>query len=145
MKDKLNLGCGFDILEDYHNVDINGVCDERVDLSVYPWPWSDGSFVHILANDLVEHLPAGSLIRFMDECHRILGNDGIIEIRTPTPEAPFFYIDPTHVRPYLPETFHFFDPSTDFGKKNDHLTDKKWEIISNVVLNYNICVELRKL
>ncbi len=42
---KINLGCGDDYREDWHNVDIQGdAADQRLDLEATPWPWPDDSF-----------------------------------------------------------------------------------------------------
>ena len=39
---KLHLGCGDEYREGWVNVDhLSPLADERVDLSVFPWPWED--------------------------------------------------------------------------------------------------------
>lgn len=140
---KLNLGCGPDYREGWHNVDLSGKCDETVDLSTYPWPWEDGQFEQIVANDILEHMPM--CLPFIDECWRVLTSGGRLVVRTPKGDSPYLWIDPTHIRGYEPETFHFFDPTTEYGKYNDHLTPYKWKIISSEVVNYNVCVEMEKI
>jgi len=139
----LNLGCGIDIREGYHNVDLYADCDERVDLRNIPWPWQDETFDELLAQDIVEHFP--DTIAFMNECHRILSPGGTVFIRTPSYDAAFAWTDPTHVKVTTIDTWDFFDPETDFGKQNIYLTPHKWKIISKVKTeNHNLEIELRK-
>src|SRR5436189_263389 len=47
---KLNLGCGFNRVDGYWNVDKEPQCkpDQCVDLERFPWPWSDNSILEVL-------------------------------------------------------------------------------------------------
>jgi SAM-dependent methyltransferase len=144
MNNKLNLGCGFDKREGYHNVDNAGDADEIVDLASYPWPWENSSFVEIIAQDIIEHLI--DTTGFMNECWRVMKFGGKLIIRTPSYDADFAHIDPTHVKFFHLDTWDFFDSTTDFGKANRHLTPFKWRILSKVKTeNKNLEIELEKV
>lgn len=140
---KINLGCGTDIRTGYLNVDNVGTADQVVDLSVYPWPWESHSCEEIIAQDIVEHVL--DTIGFMNECHRIAAPGCKMFIRTPSYDAEFAHIDPTHVKFFHLDTFDFFDPETDFGRANNHLTPHKWKIISKIKTeNKNLDIVLER-
>jgi SAM-dependent methyltransferase len=147
---KLNLACGPNFKENppYINHELtkfNDRVDVNWDLNNYPWPFEDGRFEEILAEDILEHL--SDTLKFMNECWRILiWAGGRIIIRTPSYDAPFAWSDPTHVKCFTIDSFDFFDPTTPYGKYNIHLTDKKWKIISKVkTKNKNLEIELEKI
>jgi O-antigen chain-terminating methyltransferase len=69
--------------------------------------FSDASATAITSMHLVEHLPYESLIRLIDECHRLLKPGGVLILETPNPEnitvgSYTFYMDPTHRNPIPP-------------------------------------------
>lgn len=67
------------------------------DLNVRPWPFSDGSFVHINATHVVEHL--NDFPATMDECHRVLAMGGSLFLEIPIVTAwnlDLAFADPTH-------------------------------------------------
>lgn len=78
----LNLGCGYKPMTNATNVDINshdGV-DIVADLSnKFPFPDCFADEIH--ANHIIEHLP--DVIRFINECHRVLKQGGKLFIRVP--------------------------------------------------------------
>lgn len=110
---RLNLGSGLNKLEGYHNVDINGKTspDEVVDLNQFPWPWKDGSFDHIVAKDILEHLGESSedFIKVIKEMYRISHNGAIWEIQAPHWRCDVALDDPTHRRAITPGMFHLFN------------------------------------
>lgn len=82
---RINLGCGADIRQGYVNVDfrqLSGV-DEVTDLSVFPWPFTDGSAEEILMLDFLEHFPYSQTRMILLECHRVLHRDGELVIQVP--------------------------------------------------------------
>lgn len=88
---KLNLGCGFDLREEYVNVDFtdaNGA-DMAYDLEQTPWPWHDESVDEILALNCLEHFARFDPV--WHEIHRILKIGGriIIEVSYKNTWDPF--------------------------------------------------------
>ena len=62
----------------------------------------------VSAIHIIEHVSYEVLREWMQEIHRILKNDGVFVLETPNPHAidalKAFWVDPTHVRPYYPES-----------------------------------------
>lgn len=82
---RLNLGCGPDIRSGYVNVDfrqLRGV-DVVTDLSVFPWPFTDGSAEEILLLDFLEHFPYRMTQTILLECYRVLTPNGELVIQVP--------------------------------------------------------------
>ena len=81
---KLNLGCGFDKLKDYCNVDLQDfhkpdlVADIR-NLNMLP----SGMYEEILAQDVLEHLPQIDIIPTLSEWFRLLRIGGVLKLRVP--------------------------------------------------------------
>jgi hypothetical protein len=144
----LNLGCGNAPIEGAINHDVtahSAFVDEVWNLEETPWPWYDGSFSEIVAQDLLEHLHLG-FVAFFDEAWRVLEDGGTIAIRTPMWNSENAAIDPTHVRCYHPESFHYLDPRTAWGQKYGFYTTRKWRIEQlGIDLAYNIHAVLRKV
>lgn len=79
----LNIGCGRKQRKDAVNVDVTqypGV-DQVVDLSLYPWPWEDGTVDGIYASHVIEHLL--DPYQFIKECLRILKKGGFLRLNLP--------------------------------------------------------------
>jgi predicted SAM-dependent methyltransferase len=105
---KLNLGCNDRHLQGYVNVDLCPPADQIVDLSVFPWPWADSSVGHIVAHDIIEHIP--NRIATMNQIHRVLRPGGRAEIVVPNAsKGAGFYQDPTHISPYCMNSFQYFE------------------------------------
>ena len=107
MKNKLNIGCGNDIRADYVNLDIAKLpgVDVVCDIDNNPLPFDNNSFEYILCNDVLEHV---NLEKVLKELHRVLVDEGVIEIRVPHFTSSNNYIDPTHKRMFSFRTFQFF-------------------------------------
>jgi len=99
---RLNLGCGFNRLPDYINVDKFKECspDQVVDLDLHPWPWNDESVTEIQAYHVLEHLgeTTAGFIEIMRDMYRVLCNGGLVHITVPHARSDGFLGDPTHVR-----------------------------------------------
>ena len=108
----LNLGCGDDYITYLDikvvNVDKNKLvkCDLVLDLEKGSFPWKDNSIDGIVAKHLVEHFL--NPIPFMNECWRVLKPDGQIYIEVPAGGTVDYYKDPTHMRPFIEQTFRYF-------------------------------------
>ena len=64
---KLHLGAGKDIKEGWVNHDLvklEGI-DITHNLNKYPWPWEDGLFDEVYANNLLEHVQ--DVVGFMEK------------------------------------------------------------------------------
>lgn len=85
----LNLGCGDDIRNGWHNVDIvpNEGVDEVYNLENTPWPWPDDISNRILMDNVLEHLNPRSRPHVLDECHRVLASSGLLEVVLPVPNV----------------------------------------------------------
>src|SRR4051794_18215857 len=110
---KLNLGCGFQKLDGFVNVDADALCkpDVQHDLEKTPWPFEDDSVDMFYACHVLEHLggTARDWLAIWKEIWRVAKPDAMIEIYVPHPRHNNFLIDPTHVRPIFPETIAMFD------------------------------------
>lgn len=117
---RLNLGCGFKQFSDFVNVDKSSMVkpDQVVDLNVFPWPWKDGEFDHIVAKDILEHLGDTSedFIKVIKEMYRITHNGGIWEIQIPHWRCDIAIDDPTHKRLLTVNTFNLFNKRYLFEK-----------------------------
>lgn len=79
---------------DYHDLDLE---KDRI-------PLEDCSVDFVTLNAVIEHLYDPSNI--LSESYRILKKEGLIFIRTPNWKIDYknFFNDPTHVKPYSPDT-----------------------------------------
>lgn len=104
---KLNLGCGNDIRKGWVNLDIlnNKGVNVIHDLNKLPLPFNDNYFDYILCTDVLEHINYKDL---MSELHRILRKNGILRINVPHFTSRSNYQDPTHIKMFSSNTFHYF-------------------------------------
>lgn len=150
---KISLGAGAEVEEGFVNVDIlelDGI-DVVHSCADFPFPFDDGVADYIKAKDLVEHLPSytkdgiPTIIAFIEECHRILIKGGVLFIQTPSWDADFLWIDPTHVRGFDIRSFDFFDPETDFGKSTGFYSNAKFHVEAVKLENKNLQFTLEKI
>ncbi len=82
------------------------------DLNQYPWPFEDNEFQSIIAFDIIEHIPG--TMKFIEELWRIAAPGGEVFIHTcwasPHVESRGGWRDPTHLRLFHEDSFHYFDP-----------------------------------
>lgn len=149
---KINLGCGQDINPEWFNVDmvdIDGV-DVVHNLMNFPYPFEDNEAIEIKAVDVLEHLPPyigeeHGVIKFINECHRILKPGGTLYIQTPGWRAEFLWIDPTHVRGFDIKSMDFFDPTTHFGQTTGFYSPCKFKVRAEELPNHNIRFYMEKI
>lgn len=143
---RINLGAGEDQKEGYINcdfLDLPGI-DKVFNLLHFPYPFDDGVATHIMAVDVLEHLPNFTkddrpmVIAFIEECHRILKPGGELYIQTPGYNAEFLWQDPTHVRGFHKKTMDLFDPDTEFGKTTGFYSQAKFMVMSEELDNHNL-------
>ena len=104
---RLNLGCGTDIKPGWVNVDFQpgpGV-DEVWDLYFPPEPRREIAN-EILLSHVLEHLIDPLLV--MEKLWRIAKPGCELTIRVPHGGSDDAWEDPTHVRPYFPQSFGYF-------------------------------------
>ncbi|WMW81638.1 hypothetical protein RF679_05000 [Undibacterium cyanobacteriorum] len=110
---KLNLGCGFNKLPGFVNVDKFDACapDVVVDLEVLPWPFADNSVSEVLLSHVLEHLGASVDVfqGIIQELYRVCCHDAVIKIYVPHPRSDNFINDPTHVRIITPSLLGLLD------------------------------------
>jgi len=113
---KINLGCGEDYREGWHNVDIRPEVepDAVADLDRMPWPLPDDHAKLVLVDNVLEHLD--DQLAAMHELKRITEPGGCLVIRGPHWNSPGQAIDPTHTTPVDPRTFR-------------HDVAPKWEVL----------------
>ncbi len=153
---KINLGCGTDIMDEpnvtWLNVDmmkLEGV-DVVHNLINFPYPFEDGEADYIKAVDVLEHLPPyigeeHGVIKFINECHRILKPGGQLYIQTPGWKAEFLWIDPTHVRGFDIQSMDFFDPTTHFGQTTGFYSNCKFKVRAEELANHNLRFYMEKI
>jgi predicted SAM-dependent methyltransferase len=112
-QNKLNMGCGFNRLDGYWNVDVEPKCnpDEVVDLETTPWPYEDNFFEAIHASNILEHLgqTPKQFTNVMKEMYRVSIHGAVWNIQVPHHRCDLYWDDYTHVRVLTPKTFKMFD------------------------------------
>ncbi len=110
---KLNLGCGVLKFENFVNVDKNDLVkpDEKVDLNVFPWPWEDNTYSHIIAKDILEYIgdKPSDIIQIIKEMYRVSENGAIWEIQAAHWNCDFSVNNPEHKRKITVDMFNMFN------------------------------------
>ena len=100
----LNLGCGFDILEGYENYDKYPVNKKvkYLDLEVLPLDIFTNKYANkIRIHNVFEHLKLSIRMDLMKEFHRILKNDGALDIVMPLFMQRIFHQSYFHTKSYF--------------------------------------------
>lgn len=84
------------------------------DLEKTPLPYDDNTFDKIMASQVLEHI--SNFMPLMNELHRILKKDGVLEVWVPYYKDVNAFDDPTHVRYFGTKSFKYFDPSNPQSK-----------------------------
>lgn len=151
-KMKINLGAGTDIQPGWTHVDMIDMpgIDVVHNLIKFPYPFEDNSADEIKAVDVIEHLPPyigdeHGVIKFLEECHRILKPGAELFIQTPGWKAEFLWIDPTHVRGFDIQSMDFFDPTKHYGKTTGFYSKCKFEVKAQELPNHNLRFWMKKI
>lgn len=125
---KLNIGCGFNKLDGYINVDSFSDCGPDLvwDLEQTPWPYETSSVDEIYASHVLEHLghAPDTFLSILKEIYRVLRHEGRIIVRVPHHLHSTFYSDPTHVRAFTVNTFDMLSrqKNLEWSKKGVNVT-----------------------
>lgn len=109
---KLNLGCGYNKLDGYANVDSDPNCqpDVLADLED-SLPFEDNSVDEIVLNHVLEHLGQTTKVYFhvWKEMYRVLKDGALVLITVPHHNHDNFHHDATHVRKITPLGIDMFN------------------------------------
>lgn len=87
MNMKLNIGCGPDLREGFINIDGSDKvgADMVVDLDKTKLRdhFQSGQFEFILAQDIIEHFYHWEAVEILKDCHGLLKDGGILQVRVP--------------------------------------------------------------
>lgn len=130
------MGCGFNKLDGYWNVDVEPKCnpDQVVDLEVTPWPYDDNFFEKINAHNILEHLgyTPKHFTAVMKEMYRVSMHGAEWTIQVPHHRCDLYWDDYTHVRVLTPKTFRMFDQQFNFQTIEKKLSESTFGIYHNI-------------
>jgi SAM-dependent methyltransferase len=106
----LDVGCGINKFPGSIGLDNNSrtAADVIADLDRLPYPFKDSSFDSLRAIHVIEHVE--SVIRAMEEFHRVVRNGGTIRLETPHYTDFSSFCDPTHRWHLNSFSFRYFGP-----------------------------------
>lgn len=137
---KLHLGCGNDYKEGYVNCDVTDRVrvDKIVDLEKPLTMFKDNSVSEIIIYHTLEHI--NNFMILMEELHRILKKDGILDIQVPYYSSKDAHQDPTHVRFFTLKTFDYFTKQSGFN----YYSNARFEVVEKR-LRYFIKREIKSI
>jgi len=113
---RLNIGSGDQKKEGYKSVDMSDKCnpDYVWDITQFPYPKEWEGCKEVRSDNLFEHIEPKTLIRVINEIHKILMPGGKLWIRVPLLNANPLNIhraftDPTHCNYFTIETFDYWE------------------------------------
>ena len=96
-----------------------GLNVEQVDALSYLESLADGTLGGIFMGQVVEHLPAGMLVRVLELCAQKLRSGGLLVAETINPLSPLalrnYFADLTHAQPLVPETLELLARQAGFS------------------------------
>ena len=127
---KLDLGCGQNCTPGFKGVDLWEGADVVHDLTKFPYPFEADSIDEIVCNHFAEHLTGEQLMKFMDECYRILkpannsihqaATVGILRIVSPYYNSIRCWQDPTHKIALSESSFLYYNKKWREDNKLSH-------------------------
>jgi len=112
---KLNLGCGRDYRDGWENWDYSASvkADVHLDIARDVFPSDDKTFDLLYVNGVIEQIASHEgLVHALNECHRVLTDEGVAIFILPNSHFPLTFHDPHDIRHFVPETFRYFSAGT---------------------------------
>ena len=128
----LDLGCGENKVPNsigLDNVPLPGV-DVEHDLLDFPYPFDNESIDKIYLRHVIEHFAIENINFIMNECNRILKNDGLLVITVPHVFSISAFIDPTHRSFFTFGSGYFWDENSSKAYYKEF--QMKWKLIKTV-------------
>ena len=128
----LDLGCGENKVPNsigLDNVQLPGV-DVEHDLLDFPYPFENESMDKIYLRHVIEHFAIENINFIMNECNRILKNDGLLVITVPHVFSISAFIDPTHRSFFTFGSGYFWDENSSKAYYKEF--QMKWKLIKTV-------------
>lgn len=83
-EDKLNLGCGRNVMLGWINADLTATSPEVFTMDASrPFPFPDNSFSYVFSEHMFEHLELSGQQNMMSECNRVLRPGGVLRLAMP--------------------------------------------------------------
>ena len=128
----LDLGCGENKVPNsigLDNAQLPGV-DVEHDLLNFPYPFENESIDKIYLRHVIEHFAFENINFIMNECNRILKNDGLLVITVPHVFSISAFIDPTHRSFFTFGSGKFWDENSSKAYYKEF--QFKWKLIRTV-------------
>ena len=128
----LDLGCGENKVANsigLDNVQLPGV-DVEHDLLDFPYPFDNEFIDKIYLRHVIEHFAIENINFIMNECNRILKNDGLLVITVPHVFSISAFIDPTHRSFFTFGSGYFWDENSSKAYYKEF--QMKWKLIKTV-------------
>ena len=133
---KYNMGCGFNKMDGYTNVDkfVEASPDLLMDLEKTPWPIDSNSAEEVFFNHSLEHMGGQSQVFFsiIQELYRICAHEAMVHIHVPHPRHDDFIDDPTHVRIITPALMSLFSKKINLQWQQDGASNSPLGLYLNV-------------
>jgi predicted SAM-dependent methyltransferase len=132
---KIDLACGSRKEEGFVGVDIAASPDIHADLEKFPWSFAESDTVdEMRCSHYIEHTK--DIIRFMEECWRILKVGAIFKIVAPYYTSMRAWQDPTHRQAICEATFLYYNQRWIIENKLEH-----YNIKANFDFNYGYVLD----
>jgi hypothetical protein len=133
---KLNMGCGFNKLPGFVNIDKFSECspDLQIDLEKFPYPIESNQADEIMFNHCLEHLGQATeiFLEIIKEIYRIAKPNAKLMINVPHPRHDHFLGDPTHVRVINPQVLSLFSKKNNLHWKEVNASNSPLALYLNV-------------
>jgi len=83
----LQIGAGYHQLSEWLKTDLEPVDLKTVYMDATKrFPFPNNTFNYIVAEHIIEHVPYGDALKMLQECRRVLKDEGVVRISTPNIE-----------------------------------------------------------